>query len=81
MLTRSPAVDSGLVQMQAMAGDKLWMTGVELAERASPRRRPRTGGVDLSSEVQGQFFCFFAGSQAVTFDSANGDSLDRFQEA
>ena len=27
-----------------MAGDKLWVAGVELAEPASPRRRPRTRG-------------------------------------
>ena len=35
-----------------MAGDKLWVAGVELAERASPRRRPRTGGVDLRSPTR-----------------------------
>ena len=42
--------EAGLVQRQAMAGDKLWVAGVELAVPASPRRRPRTpGGVDLRS--------------------------------
>ena len=34
----------GLVQRQAMAGDKLWVAGVELAQPASPRRRRRTRG-------------------------------------
>ena len=34
----------GLVQSQAMAGGKLWVGGVELAEPASPRRRPSDRG-------------------------------------
>ena len=42
----------GLVQSQAMAGDKLWVAGVELAERASPRCRPRSGGVELRSPTR-----------------------------
>ena len=39
-----PGPRSGLVQRQAMAGDKLWVAGVELAKPASPRRRRRTRG-------------------------------------
>ena len=41
-----------------MAGDKLWVAGVELAEPASPRRRPRTGGVDLRSPTPATRRCY-----------------------
>ena len=56
--TRAFPRNKGLVQGQAMAGDKLWVAGVELAEPASPRRKPRTGGVDLRSSTPATRRCY-----------------------
>ena len=50
--------DLGLVQIRAMAGGKLWVAGVELAVPASPRRKPRTGGVDLRSPTPATRRCY-----------------------
>ena len=40
-----------------MAGDKLWVAGVELAKPASPRRKPRTRGVELRSPTPATRSC------------------------
>jgi hypothetical protein len=48
-------------------------------ERMQRREAGARRSADLSSAVQGQFFGFFVGIQAVTFDSAIGDHLDTVQ--
>ena len=54
-----------------MAGDKLWVAGVELAQPASPRRRRRTGGVDLRSPTPATRRCYPHLNQAQNMPSYN----------